>query len=269
MSERPARLRAVIALEPGYDAESALQAALSFAAGMEPELFGLFVEDENLLRVAGLPAVGEVMLSTGAFRRVERGQLEKQLRAQAREIQRRFEHGARNRHIRFVFQATRGEPVAEVSRAAESADVLIVTMTRSSSSPLACGKPSLSALTRSTRRPIMFVQPAWNTGRRVMTLASDSQRGDATLDVARRIAGSEHLELLVVAQEAAEAKALRERLAPSNCTIRIASSGIETLCRLVRQEDVRVVVLPRDLPGLDVDAVRQLLDTCRASLVLV
>ena len=59
--------RILIALDPSRRGQSALQAAAHLAAGTGAELAGLFVEDINLLRLAGLPFARELgMLADAA-----------------------------------------------------------------------------------------------------------------------------------------------------------------------------------------------------------
>ena len=67
--------RILIALDPSRRGQSALQAAAHLAAGTGAELAGLFVEDINLLRMAGLPFARETRYAGQSGRFVGYGQV--------------------------------------------------------------------------------------------------------------------------------------------------------------------------------------------------
>ncbi|MGD9028912.1 MAG: universal stress protein, partial [Anaerolineae bacterium] len=54
--------RILIALDASSHSIAALRAAARLASSLEAELHGLFVEDINLLRAAGLPMARELQL---------------------------------------------------------------------------------------------------------------------------------------------------------------------------------------------------------------
>ncbi len=58
--------RVLVALEAEADAASLLEAAASLVAGLHAELFGLFVEDSELLGAAELPVTRSISSFTEA-----------------------------------------------------------------------------------------------------------------------------------------------------------------------------------------------------------
>ena len=81
---RPARPRRVtIALGPSTHDGQSLRALARLAREGAAELTGLFVEDDDLLRIASLPFAVEVCRATSVRRRVELAEVERQLRTQA------------------------------------------------------------------------------------------------------------------------------------------------------------------------------------------
>ena len=81
------RIRRVIAcFSPGYGARPEPVARL--AREMEAELLGLFIEDVELLRFASLPFAREIGSASASMRALSVSELERQLRAQARELER-------------------------------------------------------------------------------------------------------------------------------------------------------------------------------------
>ena len=115
--------RILIALDPSRRGQSALQAAARLAAGTGAELAGLFVEDINLLRMAGLPFAREMGMLAGS-RALGLPDVERALRAEAARAQRMLAEAARELQAHWTFRIARGQMVAEVL--AEAADLLVM-----------------------------------------------------------------------------------------------------------------------------------------------
>jgi hypothetical protein len=118
--------RVLVAFGASTASGGALEGAVEFAARLGAELEALFVEDVDLLRLAELPFVRQVSLHAGADRPLHRAELETELRALARQAERRLAEAASRRRIRFSFRTARGQVAAEVSAAAERTDLLIL-----------------------------------------------------------------------------------------------------------------------------------------------
>src|SRR5512146_300494 len=80
--EEGAIRKILIAIDASPHSLAALQAAAEFAARVNAELSGLFVEDINLLRMAELSFVREVSHYSATVTQISREGLEQQLRAQ-------------------------------------------------------------------------------------------------------------------------------------------------------------------------------------------
>ena len=75
--------RILVALDASPHSLAALRAAAELAADLDAELVGIFVEDINLLRLSDLPLASEVTIYTTTSRRLNRQEIERQLRSQA------------------------------------------------------------------------------------------------------------------------------------------------------------------------------------------
>jgi hypothetical protein len=85
-NEEEVRIERIIAcFAPG--SAGAPQAVARLAREMQAELLGLFIEDVELLRFAGLPFAAEVGFPSAARRAMDVGALERQMRAQARALE--------------------------------------------------------------------------------------------------------------------------------------------------------------------------------------
>ena len=75
--------RILVALDASHHSLAALDAAAELAASLEAELQGLFVEDANLLRLAGLPVARVVRYPFATPARPDPVRMERELRVQA------------------------------------------------------------------------------------------------------------------------------------------------------------------------------------------
>jgi len=124
------RRRLVVALGGGRLAEDMLEAMGELAAAMEAELAGLFVEDINLLRLAGLPFARAFSQERPGEQRLETGALEEALRAQARAAERALAAVAARAGVPYSFRVTRGLLESALLEAAQEADLLALGAVR-------------------------------------------------------------------------------------------------------------------------------------------
>jgi len=130
--------RIVVALDTSADSLAALHTAAHLAAGLSAELHGLFVEDDNLVRLARLPFACELGRAV-APRRLESEGVERQLRLVAAEARRALEQEAASRRVACTFRVARGQVAREVVAAAGEGDLLILGRV---SRPILPGLPS-------------------------------------------------------------------------------------------------------------------------------
>jgi len=141
--------RILIALDTSRRGQPALQAAARLAAGTGAELAGLFVEDINLLRLAGLPFAREMGMLAGS-RALGLPDVERALRVEAARAQRMLAEAARESQAHWTFRIARGQMVVEAL--AEAADLLVMAK----SEHLAAFTPSRSRWRAETPVFVMF-----------------------------------------------------------------------------------------------------------------
>lgn len=121
--------RILVALDASPNSLAALKAAVDLAISFDAELAGLFVEDENIFRLADWPFVYEIGLFTGINRRVGSAELQRQIKLQARTVRRTFSGISQRAQVRWQFNTVRGPVITEVLTAASEADVLVLGRT--------------------------------------------------------------------------------------------------------------------------------------------
>src|SRR5262245_63946763 len=127
MNERelePTIRRILVALDASPHSQAALEAASELAVVLKAELVGIFVEDVNLLRLAGLPFAREVGYPSGTDRPLDGPSMERELRIQAEQARQTLAGVAGRRQLRWSFRVVRGQVTAELLTAAQEADLL-------------------------------------------------------------------------------------------------------------------------------------------------
>lgn len=121
--------RILVALDASPASLAALDLAAELAARHQAELMGIYVEDINLLRSADIPLVKETGFYSATTRKIDSPNIERQLRAQARRIERILASIAEKANLRWSFRSTRGLIHGELITAAEDTDLIILGKT--------------------------------------------------------------------------------------------------------------------------------------------
>lgn len=116
--------RILVALDGSPESRAALVSAARLAIPAEAEITGLFVEDVELLRLAGLPFAREAGVSSGVFRRLDLDDIERRFRLAAERAREALREVAGETGVRSSFRVTRGRVVPELLAAAPEAGVV-------------------------------------------------------------------------------------------------------------------------------------------------
>ena len=104
----PAIRRILVALDASLHSLAALEAASELAEALKAELVGIYVEDINLLHLAGLPFAHEVSYLSVAVRQLDSPSMERELRVQAERARQVLAGVAGRRQLRWSFRVVRG-----------------------------------------------------------------------------------------------------------------------------------------------------------------
>ncbi|MGD9895842.1 MAG: hypothetical protein AB7T14_02015 [Candidatus Methylacidiphilaceae bacterium] len=112
--------------------EGGAEVGAELAARLEAKLAYLFLEDINLLRLAGLPFASEIGLDTACWREFELPALQRSLRSLAIQAEEAMANTARRLRVPWSFQVLRGIPSQALSEAASSSDLILLVRSQSS-----------------------------------------------------------------------------------------------------------------------------------------
>jgi len=118
--------RIVMALDTASSVLPAIEAAAGLALGLNAELAGLFIEDERLLRFAGLPFAREFGFASARARALAPAAVEQALRAQAEQLRRLLAATAERLSLAWTLEVVRGEVPRSVLAWAEASDLLVL-----------------------------------------------------------------------------------------------------------------------------------------------
>jgi hypothetical protein len=119
-----ARIRRIaVALDASPHSLRGLAIAAGIAAALRAELEGVFVEDTELIRPAGLPFLRELRIATLCESSLDPERLQRELRAAARGVRERLERTAGELGLAWSFRVWRGDLEAEILGAACDAEL--------------------------------------------------------------------------------------------------------------------------------------------------
>lgn len=276
-AEVPEIRRILVALDASADSGAALEAAVALAARLEAELLGLFVEDVELLHAAGLPYAREVRVFETQPRRIGVDELELQLLARARAIERTLAHAAGRSGVRFAFRRVRGSVAAEVVAATGDADLVVVG--RIGHAPTRRGRlgSTATALVAEGSRPVLLLGRRVRLRDPVFTVYDGSLASRRAFGVARRLTGpGVALHVIVVGDDATEieqrwAEAQHDAAADGTPLVpyRVTRPDAAALAELARAEGAGVLVAASSSQLFAGDTLVRTLDAAGCPLLAV
>jgi nucleotide-binding universal stress UspA family protein len=266
--------RILVALDATSSSEAALESVARLAVRAESELLGLFVEDIDLLNLAGLPFARESCLSFSLSRRLVTEDMERALRAQAERARALLEKTASRQSLRWSFRVVRGRMAEELQSASEQADLIAFGLP--SRMRAVTGAP---AAARTVSRPILFL-PRGATLQPPFGVVFDGRdTSHRALALAAQLAGEEKRGVTVLVAPGDDAKApeleeqaanlLRENHVPVEYRRQLDTSSAAGLLDALDAAHLGALVLPADLDWLTRDALDDLLDAAECAVLLV
>lgn len=270
--------RILVALDASTYSLAALEAAAELAANLQAELIGLFVEDENLLHLAGLPFAHEVSTSSATPQPIDSDKMERQLQLQASQARRALAKAAERAHARWRFTTVRGQVTASVLAAALDADLLAMgRVSRPLSQKSRLGSTARAASAH-TKRTVLLMQKDSNLHYPVLVTYDGSAAAKQALATAAHMvqAGGDTLSVLLLAGTADAAASIKEEVASWLARRDLAAdfhwlaeSTVQSLAKMVQTAENCVLVLGGDNPLLRADSIQELLDSTDCPVMLV
>jgi nucleotide-binding universal stress UspA family protein len=210
----PTIRRILVALDASRHSLAALEAASELADALKAELVGIFVEDVNLLYLAGLPFAREVRYLSGADRPLDSPSMERELRIQAEQARQTLAGVAGRRQIRWSFRVVRGQVTTELLTAAQEADLLALGRASWASTRRVRLGATAREVVAQALRPVLLLQHGHAICQPVQLAYDGSPAARRALATAARmvlITGG-HLTVMVIADAPEVAQRLEEEI---------------------------------------------------------
>jgi len=281
MNERefePTIRRIVVALDASIHSLAALEAASTLAGLLNAELVGVFVEDINLLRLAGLPFARELNAWSALERPLDPLAMERQLRLQAAKVRQALAGVATRRNIRWSFRIARGQVTGEILTAAAEADLLALGKASwAATRHVRLGSTARAVIAQATHA-ILLLQQGGTICPPIQVVYDGSPAGVRALVTAARLVAvtGGHLTVIILADTAEAGQRLQEEATEhlrewqGQAYYRsLVNPSIEDLARFIHLTGGGTLVMSAEHPLLAGEGLPTLLDAIECSALLV
>jgi nucleotide-binding universal stress UspA family protein len=272
--------RILVALDASTHSLAALEAAAELAASLHAELSGLYVEDENLVHLAGLPFASEVRSPSAASRPVSSIEMETAMRLQAAQARRALETAALRAGARWSFRVVRGQVTASILAAALEADLLAMgRIGRPVSARTHLGSSARAIMTRAGRS-VLLLEHGRHLHHPILVTFDGSPAARQALMAAAQLTqtSSDKLNILLLGEPEEKTKLQQEAvtlLDRLGLTARhqryhwLKEISIAALVEHIETAENCVLVLGGDNPLLEAENIQELLDRTDCPVMLV
>jgi nucleotide-binding universal stress UspA family protein len=276
------RLLLVLDTMSGFTASA--EAAARLARQFEAELAALYVESEEILRLAGHPGARLIVAKPETepegekARDLDADALARALRARAEEVRRAVERAARGSEVSASFEVRRGRIAAEVASLAADSDLVIVAWAERAAwpGPISTARAA-EAITQANPGSILFLREDRALTGPVVIAFDGTEAAERALEAGAAIAGTagNPCEVILKTAKIAEAERwqseIRKRFAGMGVEmefLHLPGRGKDELCAAAHRRGAALMVVGAGARG-DETLAGELLDRLSCSLLLV
>ena len=267
--------RVVVTLDAASENRTAIDTAVRLAARTRASLHALFVEDLDLLHLAGLPFARQITIGTGA-EPLSSENIALQLRAEAERARREVMAAAKRYQVDCAFDIVRGPNEIAVAGASERDLVIAGGLTRPIGGHFRVEPRWWPSLQRMPG-PLLLARAAWTVPGSVVVLLRDEGAASVRLfDAAAQIAAANDSLLAVlsspsVARGAGFDRWIADRLSarPQRVRIEAAPAELSALRERLQQLECRLVAVEAGLAEGSADGMRKLAERFACDMLIV
>jgi nucleotide-binding universal stress UspA family protein len=274
----PVIRRIMVALDASRHSLAALEAASELADALKAELVGIFVEDIDLLRLAGLPFAREIRYLSLLEQPLSSADMERALRAQAAQIKQALASVAARRQLRWSFRVLRGRVAAELLTAAQEADILALGRASSATTRRVRLGVTARIVVAEATRAVLLLQHGHAICQPVQVVYDGSTAARRALATAVRLAPTVggQLTVIILAEAAETAQRLQEEasqwLPEHEVQVhyrQLINPTADALAHAVRIAGGGTLVISAQNPVLEGDGLYTVLEAVDCSALLV
>jgi nucleotide-binding universal stress UspA family protein len=268
--------RILVALDASSHSLAGLEAAVALASKLDAEILGVYVEDINLLRLAEMPFASELGQYSSRPRKLDTGQLERQLRIHADRARQALLEAAEAADLAWSFRVVRGSIPVELIAATQDTDLIILGQ-RGWSNFVQVGSTTQTIMDQA-RKLTLILRSGNRLGKSVMAVFDGSPVGEEALSFAGSLAQERdgNLTVVLIAPDREKAQNLHQEVASwaERNRLPIAFRWLKGLdarmiCYLAQTEGSGVLVVGRESPGLTEEALLAILIDIKCPVMVV
>jgi len=264
--------RVIVPLDAASETNTAIDTASRLAARWQVPLHGVFIEDEELIGLAGLPFARQVTLGTGP-EPLTKDQVEGHFRAFAERARRDLAAAADRHNVKWSFETVRG-PLAPEMLGGEHDLVVAGAASRPIGDHFRIAARSWSWMAIVTQ-PVLLAKRQWESGGSVFALLRRQDPKSArVLEIASQIAGFRGGTLTVSAGFAGSddftawvSQLLGER--SLNLQTEPAATEPAALRQRITELDCRLLVIEAGEQDAEPDELRELFEQLACDVLII
>lgn len=249
--------RILVAIDASEHSQAALHAAVDLARRVHGEVLGIFVEDENLLRMGDISFTREIRLLSTRVAACSTKDIRRQLRVQAQRAEELVTSAADRAGVPSSFRVVRGQVTSQLLAAAREIDMIALGRVGHSGSAQRAVGSTTKAVLRRASLPVMVLEEGVRLKPPVLVLSDGSPSAEKALALAGEITRTAEympLSIVVVGETANDAERLRENarqaVKPYNVPVSLESVNKPSphqLLHLIESQNCGIVLSPVSL----------------------
>lgn len=270
--------RILVALDASVHSLAALEAASALAETLKAELVGIFVEDVNLLHLAGLPFACEIRYVPVMARPLNSAGMERAWRMQAERMRQAMAGVAGRHRLQWSFRVVRGQVTSELLTAAREADVLALGRASGGMARhIRLGATAREIITQGSR-PLLLLQHGHAICHPVQLIYDGSAASRRALATAAQVARATGglLSVMIVVESGADVQGRQEE---AEMTLQIqgvlaqyhqlVNPAAEELAKALNLAGGGTLIIGADNPLLQGEGLSTLLEAVECSVLLI
>jgi nucleotide-binding universal stress UspA family protein len=177
----------LVAIDVSRDSLAAIQIAFDLAAAVRGQVFGLFVEDADLLAAVNLPFAREVGSHSGLSRPITAADVERQLHTVEVRARDALSQAGDRLNVQSSFRVGRGKVPAEILGASSEADIIVLGKAGWSIGEFRKPGSNCLAILAKSEIPVMVVEDGASFGPPILVAHDQSPAGARAVEFAREL----------------------------------------------------------------------------------
>jgi len=188
----------LVALDHSRHSRAALDTAAAIAKLLEAKIHGLFVHDDQWLRISRLPSLAEIDELTGSLSPLGRESIEKEIRELERAIKEHFELISRRHQLTHTWSTVKGVVAEKVLDAAKNSDMITIGSRGRSFSKSGKLGSTAATIIQTADKPVLILQKRNHLGRPPIVIFDGSDESVSGVNIALKIAKKNNSRLTII-----------------------------------------------------------------------